>query len=125
MSAEVRADDGSNVVEVVVSGKLEGKDYDAFLPAVERRIRAWGKIRVVCRLVDFHGWTLGGLWKDVKFDVRHYGHIERLAIVGDKRWEAGMAAICKPFTTAAVKYFDVADATHAAEWVREGVTVGV
>ncbi len=120
MSVEVNADDGK-VVEVTISGKLEVKDYEAFLPEMVRLIEERGKLRMLCHLKDFHGWTLGGLWEDIKFDVRHFADIERLALVGDKRWEAGMAAFCKPFTTAQVRYFDVAEAGRASEWIREGV----
>ena len=63
---------------------------------------------------DFHGWTLGAVWEDVKFDLRHFSHIERLALVGDTKWEAGMAMFCKPFTTAKVRYFDESKAEEAS-----------
>ena len=55
---------------------------------------------MLVRLHDFHGWTAGALWEDIKFDLKHFAHIERLALVGDRKWEAGMAVFCKPFTTA-------------------------
>jgi hypothetical protein len=42
-------------------------------------------------------------------------------MIGDKRWEEWMARLCKPFTRAAVKYFDVAEADAAGAWVSEGV----
>jgi hypothetical protein len=42
------------------------------------------------------------LWEDIKFDVKHFNDIERLAITGENKWEKGMAAFCKPFTTAKV-----------------------
>lgn len=32
--------------------------------------------------------------------------IERLAIVGEKNWEKGMATFCKPFTIAKVRFFE-------------------
>jgi hypothetical protein len=39
--------------------------------------------------------------------------MERLAMVGETRWQHGMATFCKPFTTATVHYFDCADAAAA------------
>ena len=120
MSVELHAEDGTNVVEVTLSGKLDREDYKTFLPEVERLIKGRGKLRLLCRLADFHGWTAGGLWEDIKFDVRHFSDIERLALVGDRRWEHGMAVFCKPFTRAAVRYFDVSEAGKAAEWIHEG-----
>ena len=46
---------------------------------------------------------------------------ERLALVGESRWEHGMAVFCKPFTTAAVRYFDQSKADEASAWIHEGV----
>ena len=63
---------------------------------------------------------LGGqheLWEDIKFDLKHFNHIERLAMLGESKWEKGMAAFCKPFTTAKIRYFDSKDAAAAREWI--------
>ena len=45
-------------------------------------------------------------------------NIERLAMVGEKKWQQNMAALCKPFTKAKIRYFDHADATGANGWSR-------
>ena len=66
---------------------------------------------------DFHGWTAGGLWEDLKFDLRHFRDIERLAMVGDKQWEQGVSVFCRPFTTAKVRYFDEAAIQEARTWL--------
>ena len=56
---------------------------------------------------------LADLWQDIKFDVKHFGDIERLAMVGEKKWEQWMATFCKPFTTATVKYFPQGQSAEA------------
>jgi hypothetical protein len=68
-------------------------------------------------MTGFHGWEGGALWEDIKFDLKHFADIERLAMVGDKKWQHGMATFCKPFTTAAIRYFDHADAAGARAWL--------
>jgi hypothetical protein len=40
-------------------------------------------------------------------------------MVGDKKWEHGMAMFCKPFTKATIQYFDHADAAKARKWLDE------
>jgi hypothetical protein len=87
------------------------------VPEVERLIDQAGKIRILFEMVDFHGWKAGALWQDIKFDVRHFSDIERLALVGDKKWERGMSAFCRPFTTAKIKYFDLSQKEQAQEWI--------
>ncbi len=113
---EVLAEDG--FLEVHASGKLTKEFYQQFVPAVEEQIEASGQLRVLFVMKDFHGWTAGALWEDVKFDVKHWKDIERLAIVGESQWEKGMAAFCKPFTKAKIKYFDHEQIDEARTWVR-------
>lgn len=117
------------IVEVRVDGKLAKKDYETFVPEIERILQK-GKIRILLELVDFHGWTAGALWEDTKFAAHHFKDIERIAIVGDKLWEKGMAVFCRPFTTAIVQYFDRDQIEEARKWIWEskktspqGVTV--
>jgi hypothetical protein len=116
MSVELHEEAGGKLLVVGLTGKLTKGDYERFVPEVERLIRQYGKIRLLVRMHDFHGWTMGALWEDIKFDFKHFRDIERLALVGDRKWEAGMAAFCKPFTTATVRYFDESKADEAFAW---------
>jgi hypothetical protein len=113
------AEEGKNVF-VTLHGKLESQDYDHFVPEVDRLTKKYGKIRMLVELVDFHGWTAGALWEDTKFAARHFSDIERLAIVGDQKWEKGMAVFCKPFTLASVRYFDRQEIDKARDWLDKG-----
>ncbi|MEO8165057.1 MAG: STAS/SEC14 domain-containing protein [Betaproteobacteria bacterium] len=121
MSVELREEAGGKVLILNLSGKLVKEDYAHFTPEVERAVKAHGKVRMLVRMHDFHGWTLGAVWEDTKFGLHHFSHIERLAIVGETRWEAGMAVFCKPFTTAKVRYFDESKADEVATWIHEGI----
>jgi hypothetical protein len=105
------------VLEVRVTGKLTKEAYEKFVPAVDAQIKEHGKLRILFIMQDFHGWTAGAMWEDLKFDMKHWQDIERLAIVGDKKWEKGMAAFCKPFTKAQIRYFDSAHVDQAREWL--------
>lgn len=108
---------GGKIIEIHASGKLNKEDYEKLGPQVERLIREHGKIRVLFYLHEFHGWTAGALWEDTKFDAKHFRDIERLAIVGEKKWQEGMATFCKPFTTAKVKYFSHNQLADARQWI--------
>jgi SpoIIAA-like len=105
------------VMEVHISGKLKVEDYDQFVPAVERLFKQHGKIRLLVEMHDFHGWTAGALWQDIKFDVRHFNDIERIAMVGESKWEHGMSIFCKPFTAAKIRYYDHAAIDEARGWL--------
>jgi hypothetical protein len=108
---------GAKLLEIQLTGKLAKEDYEQFVPAVERLLKEHGKIRLLVEMHDFHGWTAGALWQDIKFDAKHFSHIERLAIVGERKWQHGMAVFCKPFTAANIRYFDRPAIDQAREWL--------
>ena len=108
-----------NVLEIKVTGKLTKEFYEEFVPKVDAQIEEHGKVRILFEMHEFHGWTAGALWEDTKFAMHHWRDIERLAIVGETKWQKGMAVFCKPFTMAKVKYFDRDDVEQARTWVLE------
>ena len=105
-------------VHLTITGKLEKEDYDMFVPEIDQQIEQYGKVNMLVELIDFHGWTAGAAWEDTKFGVRHFNDIERLALVGDKTWEKGLAYFCKVFTLAEVRYFDLSERDKAEAWTR-------
>jgi hypothetical protein len=125
MAIEMHEELGGKILIVTLSGKLVKEDYQRFTPVVDRAVKLQGKIRMLVHMQDFHGWTTGALLEDIKFDLRHFADIERLALVGDKKWEAGMAVFCRPFTTAKIRYFDTSKADEASVWIQEGIEQSV
>jgi hypothetical protein len=121
MSVELQEVAGGQILVAKLTGKLVRADYQHFILKVGGLIRQHGKIRVLVEMYKFRGWSMGALWEDFKFDREHFRDIERLALVGDRRWEASMAAFCRPFTTAAVRYFDESEGDAAFCWITQGV----
>ena len=119
MAIQLREVAEGKVLEVTLSGKLSKEDYETFTPEVEKLIDQHGKLRLLVTLSDFHGWDLGALWEDTKFDLRHYADFEKLALLGDSKWEKGMAAFCEPFTRAHVRFFPTAEKSQAEAWLRD------
>lgn len=108
-----------NVVAFKLSGKLHDEDYKTFVPQVDAEIAKEGKVRMLAQFHDFEGWDARALWDDIKFATEHCTKIERIALVGEKKWEEWMAKVCKPFTMAKVKYFDASEIDAAWSWLAE------
>ena len=102
-----------------MSGKLHDEDYQHFVPTVEAAIQAHGKVRLLAQFEDFHGWDMHAMWDDTKFATKHCADVERIALVGDKKWEEWMAKVCQPFTQAKLQYFDVSQTEAAWKWLAE------
>lgn len=119
MPIQINEESGGKVLVLHISGKLVKADYEQFVPEFERLIGQHGKLRVLFDMNDFHGWEGRAVWEDIKFDVKHFADIERLAMVGNKKWQHGMATFFKPFTKAKSRYFDRADTAEARKWLGE------
>lgn len=119
MPIRFEEEEGGKVLVVHVSGRLRRTDYAALEPEADRLVREHGTLRLLIEMTDFHGWDAGGAWEDFKFGVSHFADIERLAMIGETKWQEGMATFAKPFAKAKVRYFDHAAAAVARDWLRE------
>jgi len=119
MSLKLNEENGGKLLVVRVSAKLTKADYEHFVPEFDRLVQKHGKLRVLFDMTDFHGWEAGALWEDIKLSLKHFAHLDRLAMVGEKKWQQGMATFCKPFTKASIRYFDHAGGADARKWLDE------
>lgn len=117
MSVELTKENDGKVLVLRLTGKLVKEDYEAFVPDVDREVARHGTVRMLVEMHDFHGWTAGALWEDTKFALKHFGGMERLAVIGETKWQKGMASFCKPFTKAEVRYFDHSQVEEARTWL--------
>ena len=105
------------VLEVRVTDKLTHAEYQQFESRFESLLKQHGKINVLFEMVNFHGWDFAVMWDDIKFDVKHFSDIQRIAMVGDKKWEKTMSLFAQPITTAKIRFFDVTAINEARVWV--------
>lgn len=107
------------VLAFKITGKLHDEDYKQFVPVIGAAIRAHRKVRLLAEFADFHGWALHALWDDMKLATKHCADVERVALVGDRKWEEWMAKICRPFTMAELRYFGPSEAVTAWIWLTQ------
>jgi hypothetical protein len=117
MTAHVDEFVHGRVLEVNLHGRLNRGDFDRIVPETERLIERYGKIRILVTLRDFEGWDLGAMWEEIKWEAKHFNHVDKIAIVGHAGWHRYMALLCNPFTTARVRYFNLDSLDAAYQWV--------
>jgi len=108
-----------DLVAIRLTGSLDRQDYDQLIPVLEGKINQFGKIDLYWEMEGVTGWQPGGMWQDIKFDVKHINSFRKVAIVGDKKWEEWITQMIKPFTTAQIGYFDALQKAEAMAWVSE------
>ena len=119
MPIEMKKGNGSRILDVVLIGRLVKTDYSSLIATFQQLIKMHGTIRVLLDMTQFHGWDAGGMWEEIKFDLKHLAEMDRLAVIGEKPWQHAIAAFAKPFTPATIRYFDGIEAAQAQAWIAE------
>ena len=108
-----------NLLATRATGNLTEADFDKLLPLLNNIVERYKKIRWYFEMEGFEGWTPKAFWKDLKFDVQHANDFEKVAMIGDKKWEKWMTDLMKPFTSAEVKFFDLEEKEIAKKWIKQ------
>lgn len=119
MTVETSVEAEGDILRLRLSGKLTAADYQQFVPLVDRQIAERERVHLLIELRDFHGWTAGALWHDLKFTVSHFSKIHRIAVQGERPWQKGLTMFLRPFTMARVRYFPDDQEGPALDWLRE------
>jgi len=108
-----------NVIATKSIEKLTKSDYASILPILINRLQTYKNIRWYFEMENFQGWELKAFWQDVKFDVQHANDFEKIAMVGEKKWQGWMTDLMKPFTKAEIKFFELEERNTALEWIKQ------
>jgi hypothetical protein len=110
-----------DLIVVRASGRLTLADYHDAMPEIDTAVQlAGGPLQVMIRLEDFHGWDIGALWQELRFDAEYGGDFERVAVLGETSLEGWATRLAAPFVRAEMRFFPRADETQALAWLRNG-----
>jgi len=102
---------------IKASGKLTDRDYREFVPVLEAIIDRHGPVRALIDLTGFEGWTAHAAWDDFTFGLRHRPDFERIALVGDQRWEPLAARMANALLPGEVRHFAAGDRQIAWDYI--------
>ena len=101
-----------------ITGLLRKSEMDAALRA---EAREWGpatRIRALVMVEDFEGFERSADWGDLSFLVGHDHQVEKIAIVGDPKWESEMLVFAGAgFRQGQVKFFPRNQLAQARAWL--------
>jgi hypothetical protein len=116
MGAEI-TDARESVVTVNLSGMLTQSELAQLQKAAADIIRVQGKVRILVLAGHFTGWERGD-WNDFSFQSEFDLSIEKMAIVGDKRWEdLALLFTTRDLRQFPIEYFATGDLETARAWI--------
>jgi hypothetical protein len=94
-------------IEIIMLGKLTHEDYQIFVPMVDKALKEAKKIEadLLVDMRDFKGWEFLAAWDDFKFGVKHRNAFDRMAIIGNKKWEEASSGMMSHLMKGKVKFF--------------------
>ena len=104
-------------IEIAMVGKLTHEDYKMFVPMIDKALKEIKGIEVDL-LVDmraFKGWEIEAAWDDLKFGLKHRNAFDKMAIVGDKKWEELSVKMMSHMMKGKAKFFKSRE--KALEWL--------
>lgn len=118
MGATIERDE-SGIWVLRVSGALRKEELDAVQAAGLKGMGPDESARVLVIVEgDFRGWVGDEVWNDMTFFVQHGDRIQKIAIVGDPKWETRMLMFTGAgFRRAPVRYFARGQFAEARAWL--------
>jgi hypothetical protein len=117
MSAEI-VDNTAGVLTIQISGKLRQPELAAAQKAAAESLQKQGASRLLVLAQNFQGWEKRGDWGDLSGQMQLDAQIDRMAIVGDKRWEdLALVFAGKGIRRVVIEYFLPSESSKARSWL--------
>jgi hypothetical protein len=117
MSAEI-LDPAEGVLTIKITGKLRQSELATAQKKAAEILKKRGGSRVLVLAENFEGWEKGGDWGDLSGQAQLDAHIDRMAIVAEKRWEdVALLFTGKGIRHVDIEYFSPTDLPRARSWL--------
>src|SRR5690349_17359378 len=116
MSAQIVNAADNDILTIKITGKLSAPELIGVRKTAAELLRQKDHSKLLVLIQNFEGWNKGGDWGDLSGQAELDPNVEKMAIVGDKKWEdfalifAGQGLRRFP-----IEYFD--DPNKAQAWL--------
>jgi hypothetical protein len=97
------------ILGYTISGDMTKADFQTLVPVLSSVIAAQGSVSVLFDLTGFEREKLTALGSDVDFGQQFQGKIDKIALVGDKKWEHHITKLAQPLDAKESKFFETDD----------------
>ncbi len=120
--------EGKTIV-ITMTGTVSDTDWDAAVLALEKKLGSQvsvhltsarsPKLHVLMDWEKLEGWETGARSICTWFCMGNQDMIDRVAVIGDERWEDETARLADIYKNAQINFYLPAQREHAARWLRK------
>jgi len=114
---EYRNNPTSNVVELIIEGKITEADLDQVIAQMKLDISRHGKLKLLEEIRSFEGIDPMALWKDAQFGLSHVDDFSHVAVVAEEAWMRTISTAADNILSAEVKAFEPSQHEAARTWL--------
>jgi hypothetical protein len=104
-----------NALGYAVSGDVTKADFATVTPAMAAAMQEHGSVCLLLDVTDAGVEKLSAMSSQVDFVQQFQGKIDKMAVVGDQKWQKAAAALCDKFGASDSKFFETDD--DAWTWI--------
>lgn len=121
---KIKSRSRKNIIGITFSGKLSASAYRELTPLLEKKIKEFGKIRLLIELDHWDGWEPFASFRDIAFVFKNSFKIDRVAFVCDSKSDRSAVLVDQPFHPwfrTNTRYFSGKEEDVAWNWIEEGI----
>jgi hypothetical protein len=119
MSAEV-IDAFEGTVTIEITGALTPEELREVHRESATALSGWGGGKLLILAEAFEGWAGDADWSDLEFQTANDALVQKLAIVGDGKWESlALMFTAKGLRPFPIEYFPSGHDNAARAWLRD------
>ncbi len=107
------------LITLKISGLLKRAEIAQAEKVAIEAMGSAGKVRILIIIESFQGWDNKGNWGDVSFQSQYDEQIEKIAMVGEKRWqEMAEVFVGKGLRSMDIRFFAPSEIDVARAWIK-------
>ncbi len=118
MSVQLIPHKPDQIIGLNIDGWIDGEDIERITKLIEQKLKQGEKLSIYAEVHNWSGMSLTALIQDLKFSLQHFKDFDKEAIVSDRFWLAGLAAVGNTlFSGIEVKHFTFEETDKALDWL--------
>jgi len=110
--------EGENLRVMRITGILKKSEYDTVLRAETKKWDRQTRVKLLVLAEDFQGWEQNEEWGDISIFLTYGDQVDKIAIVGDPKWETDLVMFAAGgLRRAPVQFFPSKELASAREWL--------
>jgi hypothetical protein len=109
-----------SIVGLKMDGEVTEKDLEKISSILDEAIKKYGTISLLLIVEHYESYfSSASLYEDLKFAHLYSSNIERMAVVGDRKWKSTWVALFGLFSGFSAHYFDKTEINEAWNWLQQ------